>query len=62
MMERFKQWFAEVPFISLVLMKLCPVGDPKHSSVVRAEWRWKRCSLTDCGTLLVQREGDSPSR
>lgn len=38
-MTRFKNWLADIPIVSLALLKLCPGG----GSVVVPEWRWKRC-------------------
>jgi hypothetical protein len=38
-----KNRLANVPVLSLILFKLCPCG----GSVVRAEWRWRRCTHID---------------
>lgn len=42
MSYRFRQWLADVPIISLAVLRLCP--SDQGGSVVHAEWRWKRCS------------------
>lgn len=40
MLLYMKQWFAaNVPILSKLLMKVCRCG----GSVVKAEWRWRRC-------------------
>jgi hypothetical protein len=38
---RFRQWLADIPMVSLVLLKLCYSDSGR--SLVHAEWRWRRC-------------------
>lgn len=41
-----KDWLADIPFLSLLLFKLCHRG----GSEVYAEWRWKRCQAVPSNT------------
>jgi hypothetical protein len=38
---RFRQWLANVPIISLPLLKMCQ--SDSGGSVVHAQWRWTKC-------------------
>jgi hypothetical protein len=41
MSARLRYWLADVPVVSLVLLRLCYADAGR--SVVVPEWRWRRC-------------------
>lgn len=45
---RLRQWLADIPVLSLVLLRLCESDDGR--SLVHAEWRWRKC-LSRNGSL-----------